>query len=172
MSRAALPTFNDRSAELTYVFWGGTTATGTLLGQVETFNWTNALEARDTYRIGASTRYSVYTASNVDWDISIYEDDDISEVGLLLGSTKPTTGGWTAGTSISLSTTQSGVTVTVASYDSETAASAVLLWEETLTVAKVENVNPQRSANELNKWAFSGRAETVTLTPASGMGAS
>jgi hypothetical protein len=171
MSRAALPTFNDRAAELTYVFWGGTTATGTLLGQVETFNWTNALEARDTYRIGSSTRYSVYTASNVDWDMTIFEDDDISEVGLIMGSTKPTAGGWTAGTSISLSLSAAGVTVTVASYDSEVAASAVLLWTETLTVAKVESVNPQRSANELNKWAFSGRAETVALAPASAMGA-
>ena len=171
MARAALPTFNDRSAELTDVFWGGTTATGTLLGQVETFNWTNALESRDTYRIGASTRYTTYTSQNVDWDITIYEDDDISEVGLILGSSKPTAGGWTAGTSISLSLTQTGTTVTVASYNSEVAATATLLWEETLTVVKVDSVNPQRSANEINKWAFSGRADTVALTPASAMGA-
>ena len=80
-------------------------------------------------------------------------------------------GGWTGGTSISLSTTQSGVTVTLASYDSEVAASATLLWEETLTVAKVDSVNPQRTANDVNKWAFAGRADTVALTPASGMGA-
>lgn len=171
MSRAALPTFNDRSAELTYVFWGGTTATGTLLGQVETFNWTNALESRDSYRIGASTRYTAYTSSNVDWDLTIFEDDDISEIGLILGSAKPTAGGWTAGTSIALSLSQSGTTVTIASYDSEVAASATLLWQETLSVVKVESVNPQRSANEINKWSFSGRADTVVLTPVSGMGA-
>jgi hypothetical protein len=171
MPRAALPTFNERSAELTYVFWGGTTATGTLLGQVENFNWTSGLESRDTYRIGASTRYSVYTSQNIDWDMTIFEDDDISEIGLILGSSKPTAGGWTAGTSITHSTNPTGVTVTVASYNSEVAATATLLWEEVLTVAKVENVNPQRTANEINKWAFSGRAETVKLTPASGMGA-
>ena len=171
MARAALPTFNDRSAELTYVFWGGTTATGTLLGQVETFNWTNALESRDTYRIGASTRYTTYTSQNVDWDITIFEDDDISEIALIMGSSKPTAGGWTAGTSIALSLSQAGTTVTVASYNSEVAASATLLWEETLTVVKVDSVNPQRSANEINKWAFAGRADTVALTPASAMGA-
>lgn len=171
MSRAALPTFNDRSAELTYVFWGGTTATGTLLGQVETFNWTNELETRESYRIGASTRYTTYTGSNVNWDMTIYEDDDISEIGLVLGSTKPTAGGWTGGTSISLSAAQAGVTVTLASYNSEVAASATLLWVEVLSVAKVDNVNPQRTANDINKWSFAGRADTVSLVPASGMGA-
>lgn len=171
MSRAALPTFNDRSAELTYVFWGGTTATGTLLGQVETFNWTNALDSRDSYRIGDSARYSTYTASNVDWDMTLYEDDDISEIGLVLGSTKPTAGGWTNGTSISMSIGQTAQTVTVACYDSETAASATLLWTEVLSGVKVESVNPQRSASEINKWSFSGRGTTVALVPASGMGA-
>lgn len=171
MSRAALPTMQERSAELTYVFWNGTTATGTLLGQVESFNWTNSLENRDSYRIGDSSRHRSYTASNVDWDMTIYEDDDLQEVALVLGTVKPTAGGYTAGTSISLSTAQSGVTVTVASYDVETAASAVLLWTETLSTAKVESVNPTRSGNEMNMWAFSGTALTVALAPASGMGA-
>ena len=171
MSRAALPAFNDRSAELTYVFWGGTTATGTLLGQVETFNWTNALDSRDSYRIGESARYSTYTASNVDWDMTLYEDDDISEIGLVLGSTKPTAGGWTGGTSISLSTSQTAQTVTVACYNSEVASSAALLWTEVLTTTTVENVNPQRSATEINKWSFSGRAVSAALVPASALGA-
>lgn len=171
MSRASLPTMVERSAELTYVFWNGTTATGTLLGQVESFNWTNSLETRDSYRIGDSSRHRTYTASNVDWDLSIYEDTDIQEVGLILGSTMPTATGWTNGTSITLSTAQSGVTVTVASYSSETAATANLLWTETLSTAKVESVNPSRSGNEVNMWSFSGTALTVALAPASALGA-
>ena len=171
MARTALPTFNDRSAELTLVFWDGTTATGNLLGQVQSFEWTSELDSRDTYRVGDSTRHTVYTSINANWTMSLYEDDDMSELALAIDNTdKPTAGGWLGTESIALATTDSGVTVTIASYDGEATTSA-LLYTETLTTARTESVTRTVTANEVNVWNFSGRAATVALVPEAGTGA-
>jgi hypothetical protein len=167
MARSALPTFSDRSAELTLVFWGGTTATGQLLGQVQTFSWSDELQTRETYRVGDSSKHVVYTARNPTWELTLYEDDDVEEIALVMGTDKPTSGAWAGTESIALSTSQATTTITVASYDAE-ATTANLKWIETLAAAKVNTANAGRTANEVNTWTFAGDASTITITPSAG----
>jgi len=169
-TKTAMNTFADRSAELTLLFWGGTTATGTLLGQVSAFNWATALDSRENYRIGDSTKYRNYTSEDVTWGLTLYEDADIEEIAKVMGSTKPTAGGWVGTESIDLDVTNSTVSLTLANYDGETTA-ATLLWVETLTSAMVDSITRNVSANEVNSWEFSGVATEVTLTPEAALGA-
>lgn len=166
MARSALPTFSDRSAELTLVYWGGTTATGTLLGQVQSFTWSDELQTRETYRVGDSSKHVVYTARNPTWELTLYEDGDVQEIALVLGSARPTSG-WVGSEEVALSTSQTTVTITVASYDAE-ATSATLKWVETLAEAKVNTANAGRTANEVNTFTFAGDAATITIEPEAG----
>lgn len=170
MTRATMPAFQERAANLALLYWGGTTATGTLLGQVENFSWTDSINSNTTQRIGDSVEYETFTAKNVTWELSLYEDADIQEVAKLLGTTIPTAGGWLGSESITLSLTQSGVTVTVANYSLETTAGA-LLWTETLSVVKVKEVSAPKNAGETNMWSFSGRADTLAIAPGAAVGA-
>lgn len=174
MARDALPTYDKRAAELTLVYWAATashiTTSGTLLGQVQSFQWTDSLTNRESFRVGDSARYRVYTGETVDWSLVLYEDNDIAEIAKIFGSSKPTAGGWTASTSIEMDTTNSAVTVVVASFNGEGTGST-LLWTESLTTVYLEQVQRSVNANEQNLWNFSGTAAEITIQPASGMGA-
>lgn len=170
MARTALPTYNDRDASLALVFWGGTTATGTMLGQVQSFNWTSEKETRDTYRVGDSSRHRVYSAINCDWTMTLYEDDDASEIFLAWGGdAKPTAGGWLGTEDVTLTTTDASTTVTIANYDGE-ATSSTLLWTETLATTYVESVERNLEANSENLWNFAGSAATIIGEPVADMG--
>jgi len=169
-TKTAMSAFTDRSAELTLLFWGGTTATGTLLGQVSAFNWATSLESRENYRIGDSTKYRQYTSEDVTWGLTLYEDSDIEEIAKIMGSSKPTAGGWVGTESIDLDVTNSTVSVTLANYNGE-ATTSTLLWVETLTACMVDSITRNVSANEVNSWEFSGVATEVTLSPEAAMGA-
>lgn len=174
MARDALATYDKRSAEMTLVYWAATashiTTSGKLLGQVQSFQWTDALTSRDSYRVGDSSRYRVYTGENVDWTLNLYEDADIEEIAKIYGSSKPSAGGWTASTSVELDTTNASTTVVIASFNGE-ATSSTLLWTETLTGVYLEQVQRPVNANEQPVWQFSGVAAEVTLQPAAGLGA-
>lgn len=174
MARDALPTYDRRDASLSLVYWGATashiTTSGTLLGQVQSFQWTDTLTNRDSYRVGDSARYRVYTGETVDWTLSLYEDNDIAEIAKIFGTSKPTAGGYTASTSVDLDTTNSSVTVVIANFNGEGTGST-LLWTETLTGVYLESVQRPDTSNEQPVWQFTGVASEVTIQPVAGMGA-
>lgn len=163
----SLPTLAQRTPELTTLFWGGTGTAGTLLGQVQTFSWTDGIESRDTYRVGDSTKYRAYTSEDVTWQLTLYEDTDIQEVALLMGSTRATSG-WAGSESIEIDTSTATTTASVVSWTSE-ATTGTLLWYETLTGVKVTNIQRQvTGGQDNNMWQFSGTATEVTITPIAG----
>lgn len=170
MARTAMPTFQRRAAELALLYWGGTTATGTLLGQVENFEVKDTISGDSVMRVGSSVENETFISKNVTWTLSVFEDADLQEIALIMGSTKPTAGGWVGTEDIALALTQSGVTVTVANYSAE-ATSATLLWTNTLTVVQVKEATSPLNAGETNLWSFSGRADTFIIEPIAGMGA-
>jgi len=169
MARTALSTFQDRDARLTMLFVGATTSSP--LAQVQNFDWTSERTSRDSYRVSDSTRYRAYLDINVSGNITLYEEDDIQELALLLGATKPTTGGWVGTEAIELAVDNADIaTVTIGNYDGE-ATTSTLLWTEVITNMSVDSVQRSVTANEQNVWAIAFSAERVHLAPEAGMGA-
>lgn len=152
MTRKTMTAFDsDRSAELSLVFKDSTTTTP--LGQVQTFSWTNSLETEDTYRVGDSTRYRDFTAEDVTWEMTIYEDDDFSEVNSLFAN--------------GIATTDSTMTFIIESYNGE-ATDSTRVYSETIASARITNVTRNLTANTTNLWQFSGVATNVTGSTATG----
>lgn len=152
MTRKTMTAFDaDRSAELSLVFKDSTTTVP--LGQVQSFSWTNSLETTDTYRVGDSTKYRDYIGEDVTWEMSLYEDNDFSEVNSFFNN--------------GLSTTDSTMTLIIESYNGE-ATNSTRVYSETLAAARVTNVTRSLEANSTNIWQFSGTSTGVTGSTVTG----
>ena len=62
MAIPTLGTFTERGGDLAFIYWGGTSTSGTLLGQVLDFSYTTTKDKKETYRLGDSAKYTNYTA--------------------------------------------------------------------------------------------------------------
>lgn len=143
----ALPTFDVQSSWQTVIYWGGTSTTGTLLGQVNSVEYSGEIQTTEHNRVGDSTTYYSYTTVNYNWSMEIFADGDISEVALILENESPPTNGTWAGTEdIELRTDTATTTITLYNYDAE-ATSATLESTETLSGVKVISFNAGRTAD-------------------------
>ena len=56
MAAPTLAAFTERSGDLAFIYWGGTSTSGTLLGQVLDFSYTTTKGKKESYRLGDSAR--------------------------------------------------------------------------------------------------------------------
>lgn len=161
-----LPTLAQRTPAFTVVYWGtGGTGTGTILGQVQSFQWQEAITNKEAFRVGDSTRYRSYLAKDITWQLTMYEDSDFQEIGLLMGGGARPTSGWVGSEDMTLDLVAGAGMMTVANFATEATDSA-LLWLETLSSVKVDNATRQVTAGtEDNMWQFSGIAATLIVEP-------
>lgn len=159
----AVPTmaaFTERSGDLAFIYWGGTSTSGTLLGQVLDFSYTTQKGKKESYRLGDSTRYVNYNSIASDWKLTLAEDETFKDVGKIFGQARPT-GGWTGGETFQLQTTDAAVTITVCHYKKVTPSASTLAFTETLSTSYVEGVTHAVKANESTNWELSGTSATV-----------
>ena len=69
-----------------------------------------------------------------------------------------------------MSLTQTGKTVTIPSWAGEASTSAARITE-TLTAVKVKEAKRTLTPGEQDQYMFSGRADTLTRTPTTALGA-
>ena len=161
MAAPTLGTFTERAGDLAFIYWGGTSTSGTLLGQVLDFSYTTTKGKTETYRLGDSTRYTNYNSVASDWKLTLAEDETFKDVGVIFGKARPTSG-WTGGETFSLATSDASVTITICHYKKLTPTASTLAFTETLATSQVEAVTRPLTANEMTQWEFSGVAATIT----------
>ena len=94
MAAPTLAAFTERAGDLAFIYWGGTSTSGTLLGQVLDFSYTTTKGKTETYRLGDSARYTNYNSVASDWKLTLAEDETFKDVGVIFGKARPTSG-WT-----------------------------------------------------------------------------
>ena len=161
MAVPTLASFTERAGDLAFIYWGGTSTSGTLLGQVLDFSYTTTKGKTETYRLGDGARYTNYNSVASDWKLTLAEDETFKDVGVIFGKARPTSG-WTGGETFSLATTDASVTVTICHYKKVAPSTSTLAFTETLTTTQVEAVTRPLTANEMTQWEFSGVAATIT----------
>ena len=168
MAVPTLGTFTERSGDLAFIYWGGTSTSGTLLGQVLDFSYTTTKGKTETYRLGDSARYTNYNSVATDWKLTLAEDETFKDVGVIFGKARPTSG-WTGGETFSLATTDAAVTITLVHYKKVAPSASTLAFTETLATSYVEATTRPLTANESTQWEFSGTAATVTGSMTAGI---
>lgn len=168
MPAPTLAAFTERSGDLAFIYWGGTSTSGTLLGQVLDFSYTTTKGKTETYRLGDGARYTNYNSVASDWKLTLAEDETFKDVGAIFGKARPTSG-WTGGETFSLTTSDAAVTVTICHYKKVATSASTLAFTETLTTSQVEAVTRPLTANENTQWEFSGVAATVAGVLAAGV---
>lgn len=168
MAAPTMTAFTQRAGDLAFIYWGGTSTSGTLLGQVLDFSYTTTKGKKEAYRLGDSSRYTSYNSVASDWKLTLAEDETFKDVGAIFGKARPTSG-WTGGETFSLATTDAATTVTIVHYKKLTPSASTLAFTETLTTTHVEAVTRPLAANEDTQWEFSGTSATITGTPAAGV---
>lgn len=168
MAAPTLGTFTEREGDLAFVYWGGTSTSGTLLGQVLDFSYTTTKGKKESYRLGDSTRYTNYNSVATDWKMTLAEDETFKDVGKIFGQARPTSG-WTGGESFQLQTTDAAVTVTICHYKKLAPSASTLAFTETLSTSQVEAVTRPLTANESTQWEFTGTSATVAGVMAAGI---
>ena len=161
MAAPTLGTFTERAGDLAFIYWGGTSTSGTLLGQVLDFSYTTTKGKTETYRLGDSARYTNYNSVASDWKLTLAEDETFKDVGVIFGKARPTSG-WTGGETFSLATTDASVTVTICHYKKVAPSTSTLAFTETLTTSTVDAVTRPLTANESTQWEFSGTSANVS----------
>ena len=161
MAAPTLGTFTERAGDLAFIYWGGTSTSGTLLGQVLDFSYTTTKGKTETYRLGDGARYTNYNSVASDWKLTLAEDETFKDVGVIFGKARPTSG-WTGGETFSLATSDASVTITICHYKKLTPTASTLAFTETLATSQVEAVTRLLTANEMTQWEFSGVAATIT----------
>ena len=161
MAAPTLGTFTERAGDLAFIYWGGTSTSGTLLGQVLDFSYTTTKGKTETYRLGDGARYTNYNSVASDWKLTLAEDETFKDVGVIFGKARPTSG-WTGGETFSLATSDASVTITICHYKKLTPTASTLAFTETLATSQVEAVTRPLTANEMTQWEFSGVAATIT----------
>jgi hypothetical protein len=161
MAAPTLATFTEREGDLAFIYWGGTSTSGTLLGQVLDFSYTTTKGKKEAYRLGDSSRYTNYNSVATDWKLTLAEDETFKDVGVIFGKTRPTSG-WTGGETFSLATTDAAVTITICHYKKLAPASSTLAFTETLSTSYVEATTRPLTANESTQWEFSGTSAAVS----------
>jgi hypothetical protein len=161
----------DNDVSMVTIHWGGPSSSGTLLGQVLSFDWTETITGKTSQRISDSTEYETFVTKAVAWNATVAVDDDFSEVALVgYDTAKPSAGGWLGSESLAMSLTQTGKTVTITSWAGEASTSAARVTE-TMTAVKVKEAKRTLTPGEQDQYMFSGRADTLTRTPATALGA-
>lgn len=160
MAIPTLAAFTERGGDLAFIYWGGTSTSGTLLGQVLDFSYTTTKDKKETYRLGDSAKYTNYTAVATEWKLTMAEDETFKDVGVIFGKARPTSG-WTGGETFSLTTADAAVTVTIVHYKKVATSASTLAFTETLATSYVDAVTRPLTANESTQWEFSGTAATV-----------
>lgn len=161
MAAPTLGTFTERAGDLAFIYWGGTSTSGTLLGQVLDFSYTTTKGKTEASRLGDPARYTNYNSVASDWKLTLAEDETFKDVGVIFCKARPTSG-WTGGETFSLATSDASVTITICHYKKLTPTASTLAFTETLATSQVEAVTRPLTANEMTQWEFSGVAATIT----------
>ena len=161
MAIPTLGTFTERAGDLAFIYWGGTSTSGTLLGQVLDFSYTTTKGKTETYRLGDSARYTNYNSVASDWKLTLAEDETFKDVGKIFGQARPTSG-WTGGETFSLATKDAAVKSSICHYKKPTPTASTWAFTETLATSQVEAVTRPLTANETTQWEFSGVSATIT----------
>lgn len=160
MAVPTLGTFTERAGDLAFVYWGGTSTSGTLLGQVLDFSYTTTKGKAESQRLGDPVRYVNYNSVATEWKMTIAEDETFKDVGAIFTKARPTSG-WTGGETFQMQTTDAAIVITLVHYKKVTPSASTLAFTETLTTSQVEAVTRPLTANENTQWEFSGTSATV-----------
>ena len=143
----------------------------TVVGQGNNFQLTSTVPVSKVARIGDTTKSTSRKPVENSWSIDLYNSEDFSELGLILGFTMPGSG-WSGTESITLDPTASAYTLTLEVYDGATGVSDTLLGTYTLTNAVTTGLTLTIGADDDASTAqMTGECDSWDLTPVSGVGA-
>lgn len=130
MAKPTLDSLDRRKPSWYAIYWGSA-STGLALSQAKSIEVTASIEVSSAKRIGTDTAIKNKVSKEYTGQIAIYVDNDLAEVGEILGVSKPGSGGWLGSEVIQLDVDAASVDVEAEAYDDEDGTT--LLWVEKFT---------------------------------------
>jgi hypothetical protein len=168
--RQSLSTFETKDAA--FVTFHKTASTSAPFAQVESWKGKAERVVKTTQRVSDQTEYDTITAMRASGSIALYYKSDPVELGYLLGTTKPTAGGWAGTESIGLASTFSEqATYVMVGWTTTATATASVVTVTTFTNLRVMDWDFDVTSGSDIKYNVNWKADSIAQVPAAALGA-
>lgn len=168
--RQALDTFETRDAA--FVTFHKTATTSAPFAQIESWKGKAERVVKTTQRVSDQTEYDTITALRASGSIALFYKGDPEELGALLGTTKPTAGGWVGTESIALASTfAEQADYYMVGWSATATATATVVSITTFDNLRVIDWDFDATAGADLKYNVNWKCDTVSQVPGAGVGA-
>lgn len=142
-----------------------------VLGQMSSITLNSQTSTKKLARLGDTGKSTSYSPAEYTANLEMYSEFDPDQLGVMLGVTKPVSGGWVGTEVLRLNATTAAYDLTVEVYGSATGTSDVIKGIWTLTNFKISSMNVPITADNASTITLQGDCDDIKYIPSAGVGA-